>query len=226
LTPETVHKVAALVTRGTGPERELLVFRHPSASLQLPAGTVEIGESVEAASLREVWEETGLSEVVIVDRLATLAEEMGPDGRMIMTAGVRLRVEPTDAAPWVELHVGAGVIVSALGRGLKVRQMRDGAGYLVKDGFAQIGYDSFDIRGPHDWVLRETTVGWVPLTAITADVRRHLFHMKTTAPTPDRWVHHGDVPGCELYWTRLTQDPGLIKNQALWLQAARDHWST
>jgi ADP-ribose pyrophosphatase YjhB (NUDIX family) len=217
---DTVHKVAALITRGEGAGRELLVFRHPSASIQLPAGTVEMGEEIEAAALREVHEETGLTDVAIVARLAMMAEVMGTDERMITTSGVRLRVEPSDAAGWVEVHVGAGVVISALGRGLKVRHMRDGAGYLVEGDYAQIGYDLYDIRGPHDWVLRETIVGWVPLTAITADAQRHLFHMETTAPTPDRWVHHGDVPGCELYWTPLADDPGLVKGQDLWRLAA------
>jgi ADP-ribose pyrophosphatase YjhB (NUDIX family) len=223
---ETVHKVAALVTRGIGPERELLVFRHPSSSIQLPAGTVERDEEIEAAALREVWEETGLSDVVIVARLTTFTEDLGPDGRMITTSGVRLRVEPVESAPWIEIPLGRGHVVSALGRGLIVRHMRDSQGYRIKDGCAQVGYDLYDIRGADDWVLQKTTLGWVPLEAITPDVQRHLFHMETTRRTPDEWVHHGDVPGCELYWTRLTQDPGLIKNQALWLQAARDHWST
>ena len=216
----TVHKVAALITRGEGAERELLVFRHPSAGIQLPAGTVEEGEAIEAAVLREVWEETGLTEVVIAARLATIPEAMGPDGRMITTSGVRLRVKPSGAAAWIEVHGGARVVMSALGRGLKVRHMRDAIGPIVQGEFAQVGYDLYDIRGPHDWVLRNTIVGWVPLTAITADAQRHLFHMETTAPTQDRWVHHGDVPGCELYWTPFTEDPGLVKGQDLWRLAA------
>jgi hypothetical protein len=65
-------------------------------------------------------------------------------------------------------------------------------------------------------VLRKTTVGWVPLTAITADVQRHLFHLETTAPTPDCWTHDGDVPGCELFWTPLVEDPGLVRGQDRW----------
>ena len=79
--------------------------------------------------------------------------------------------------------------------------------------------DLYEIRGSHDWVLRETVVGWVPLDAITADVQRHLFHVRTTGSTPDRWVHQGDVPGCELYWVPLSQDPGLVRGQDTWLRS-------
>jgi len=60
----TVEKVAAYIThRG-----RLLVFRHvaqPEAGIQVPAGTVEPGETPEAAVLREAWEETGLTSLVL-----------------------------------------------------------------------------------------------------------------------------------------------------------------
>ena len=55
----TVKKVVAYNTRGD----ELLVFTHrefPEAGVQVPAGTVEEGETLDAAVLREVHEETGL----------------------------------------------------------------------------------------------------------------------------------------------------------------------
>lgn len=53
-------KVVAYITRG----RELLVFEHADdaeAGVQVPAGTVEPGEEIEAAVWREVAEETGLN---------------------------------------------------------------------------------------------------------------------------------------------------------------------
>jgi 8-oxo-dGTP pyrophosphatase MutT (NUDIX family) len=207
---DTVHKVTAFVTRGDGQERELLVFRHPRAGIQLPAGTVEAGEPIEAAVLREVQEETGLTGIVIIAGLGTVPEAMGPDGRMITTR-ISLRAEPRETAAGIDVSLGRDYIVSEMGRGLTVRQMRDETGYLVEDGYAKIGYDRYDIRGSHDWVLRETVVGWVPLDTITADVQRHLFHLRTTGPTPARWVHHGDVPDCELYWVPLSRDPGLVR---------------
>ncbi len=60
-----VKKALAYVVRGD----ELLVFRHadfPEAGLQVPAGTVERGEAPDAAVIREVSEESGLTSVRLV----------------------------------------------------------------------------------------------------------------------------------------------------------------
>ncbi len=56
-----LEKAFAYITR----DDELLVFRHvdfPEAGIQVPAGTIGPGESMEAAVLREAREETGLHE--------------------------------------------------------------------------------------------------------------------------------------------------------------------
>ncbi|UCC64852.1 MAG: NUDIX domain-containing protein [Anaerolineae bacterium] len=58
------EKVIAYITAGD----KLLLFRHPhhpEAGIQVPAGTVEEGESLEAAVLREAREETGLGNLAI-----------------------------------------------------------------------------------------------------------------------------------------------------------------
>ncbi|MFN8500104.1 MAG: NUDIX domain-containing protein [Anaerolineae bacterium] len=65
-----VGKVLAYITRG----RRLLVFRQPAfpeAGIQIPAGTMEAGETPPEALLREVEEETGLRDLRIVAFLGT-----------------------------------------------------------------------------------------------------------------------------------------------------------
>ena len=50
-----MEKVTAFILRpAKGRKIEILIFRHPNAGLQLPAGTVEPGEAPETAVLREV----------------------------------------------------------------------------------------------------------------------------------------------------------------------------
>ncbi|HLE30393.1 MAG TPA: NUDIX domain-containing protein, partial [Anaerolineales bacterium] len=58
------HKVLAYITRRRNGRTQLLVFTHrdfPEAGVQVPAGTVEPDEPVEAALFREVHEESGLT---------------------------------------------------------------------------------------------------------------------------------------------------------------------
>ena len=69
------HKVVGyLVQHGL-----LLVFLHrdyPEAGLQVPAGTIERGEQPPAAMVREIQEETGLSNVRIASYLGNASYDM------------------------------------------------------------------------------------------------------------------------------------------------------
>ena len=63
--PVVKQKVFAYITSGD----QLLIFRHPfapAAGLQVPAGTVEQGEHLTDAVLREATEETGLDHLEVV----------------------------------------------------------------------------------------------------------------------------------------------------------------
>ena len=55
-----VRKAVAVVLRPRDQATEVLVFRHPLAGVQIPKGTVEEDETIEAATLRELKEESGL----------------------------------------------------------------------------------------------------------------------------------------------------------------------
>jgi 8-oxo-dGTP diphosphatase len=64
------HKVYAYITHGD----RLLIFRHthfPEAGLQVPGGTVEEGEPLEKAVLREAYEESGLEGLQLVASLGS-----------------------------------------------------------------------------------------------------------------------------------------------------------
>jgi 8-oxo-dGTP pyrophosphatase MutT (NUDIX family) len=73
------QKVVCYVVRGD----ELLVFRHldepwDESGLQVPAGSVEPGESPEEAALREANEETGLHSLRLVRKLGETDYDMSP----------------------------------------------------------------------------------------------------------------------------------------------------
>ena len=77
--PKLKQKVFAYITHG----HRLLVFSHPNspdAGIQVPAGTMEEGESPEAAVMREAIEETGLSDLVLVGSLGEHVRDMADCG--------------------------------------------------------------------------------------------------------------------------------------------------
>ncbi len=53
-------KACPVVLRGPVDAREILAFRHPLAGIQLVKGSIEPGESVDAAAVRELLEEAGV----------------------------------------------------------------------------------------------------------------------------------------------------------------------
>ena len=62
-----VEKVCPVIFREKDSIKEILVFRHPFAGIQLVKGTLEQNEDPNAAALRELAEESGISEVSLID---------------------------------------------------------------------------------------------------------------------------------------------------------------
>ena len=91
--PEAIEKVAAFITRETKDGLELLLFKHPYAYNQLPAGTVEPGETPEAAVLREAFEETGLEPLSIREYLGCEEVQL-PDGNRVILTSTRVFARP------------------------------------------------------------------------------------------------------------------------------------
>ena len=63
----SVEKVCPIIIRGNEGICELLVFRHPQAGIQIVKGTVEPGEGLAEAALRELAEESGVSSITSIE---------------------------------------------------------------------------------------------------------------------------------------------------------------
>ena len=97
-----VQKVTAFIVREKDGVKELLVFKHPTAGIQIPAGTVEHGEDIKTAVKREVYEETGLQSVEIEAYLGCFENELG-EGERIIAETTQVYIEPDlNAMPYKE----------------------------------------------------------------------------------------------------------------------------
>ena len=67
------QKVCPAVFRGVGADREILVFRHPLAGVQLVKGTLETGEAPQHGAARELREEAGIDGLPVAADLGTSA---------------------------------------------------------------------------------------------------------------------------------------------------------
>lgn len=71
-------KACPVVLREAADRLEILAFRHPSAGKQLVKGTIEFGESAEAAALRELQEESGIAGAITLGSLGK-SDQIDPD---------------------------------------------------------------------------------------------------------------------------------------------------
>lgn len=203
--------MTALITRETPAGRELLVFQHPTAGVQLPAGTIEPGETPQAAVLREVAEETSLTTVEIVRYLGMMTMEehdipLEPDERLMLRSMPRMRYpgEP-DVPRWRVVR-----------RGERVR-LQD-----VQGAFARVTQYRYQLGAGGTLDIIRCASGWVEAAALTRRLERHLFHLRLTAPTPNAWEIHSDHQHrFRLYWVPLDSDPGLVIGQRRWLEWAK-----
>lgn len=213
-----IEKVTAFVTRGPANARELLVFRHPSGGIQLPAGTIEENEPVEAAALRETWEETGLTAVAVSSYLGAQLQNLRADYRMVLRKVTLLQL-PNPESPVVPQPFPTYL---GLRRGLPVRRMGD-----EQNGFVPVAYEEYDdIMDDPAAVPTRSVSGWIEADAVTPDLVRHFFHLTTTEPTPNSWVQSAEEweHRFELYWASLpsTHNASLIPSQAAWLREYTD----
>ncbi len=192
-----VGKVTAFVTNQ---RQELLLFQHPNAGIQIPAGTVEPGEEPAAAVVREVAEETGLTAVSRPTLIGTENEQLPNEWRVI-AAGTKVYARP-DVTSFDWAHLRRGINVS-------VRRQADG--------FTQVEYLEND-REPDPQFVTYAILGWVPNERLARLRRRYFFHMSCTTPTPQSWTQFSDNHNFALFWAPLADLPPIAAPQDEWLQ--------
>jgi len=200
---EVIQKVTAFIVRERNGVKELLVFKHPTAGVQIPAGTVEEGEDIEAAVIRETYEETGLRFVEIENYLGCFENELEKTER-IVTVTTQVYIQPNlNAIPYKrQLPKGLTVDYDA-----------------TQEDFTRISYIEYAYDAFHKPVGIDANItGWVPNANIGAQKKRHFFLLTTQEKTEDAWELESD--GGRIfrpYWTPLIPKPQIIPPQNRWL---------
>ena len=198
-----LEKVTAFVTRSGQQGDELLLFQHPFSGVQIPAGTVEAGETPEEAVRREGAEETGLSGIEL--RASLGSDDWHLPGHLRLIAErttVYARPDP-DSFDWCYLPRGTMVHVER-----------------AVPGFTQVTFQEWD-RWPDRSYLSMRITGWVPDEALARVRRRHFFHLVHPGDTPPRWEVPVDNHRFTLFWAPLARLPRPISPQDTWLAFLR-----
>ena len=200
---EIIQKVTAFIVRERNGVKELLVFKHPTAGVQIPAGTVEEGEDIETAVKREVYEETGLQSIEIENYLGCFENELENNQRII--------TETTQV--YIESNLTAIPYKRKLSKGLTVDYLS-----TQKD-FIHISYIEYEYDKFHKPIRIDTNItGWVPNKNINAEKKRHFFLISTQEKTADAWELRSDQGHIfKPYWTPLSPKPNIIPPQDRWL---------
>ena len=200
---KVVQKVTAFIVREKDGIKELLVFKHPTAGVQIPAGTVEEGEDIEAAVKREAYEETGLQFVKIENYLGCFENELENNQRII--------AETTQV--YIEPNLNAIPYKRKLPKGLTVDYLS------TQEDFTRISYIEYEYDKFHKPIYIDTNItGWVPNENLSPQKKRHFFLMSTQEETKDAWELKSDMGHIfKPYWTPLSPKPKIIPPQDRWL---------
>ena len=197
----TVEKVTAFVTRERNGVCELLLFRHPTAGIQIPAGTVDDGETPEAAVMREVYEETGLRGVKIEQSLGCIENELEENERIVAKT-TQVYANPS---------LSSNVYKEELTRGLTVNF------HSSHTEFTHVSYVEYD-SAPDPTRSRCNVTGWVPSEKLSARKTRYFFRLTALEETAMEWEVKGDQGHIfTLFWAPISATPPLVPPQNRWL---------
>lgn len=202
----TVHKVTAFITRESEDGRQLLLFQHPTAGVQIPAGTVEEGEDWQTAAIREAMEETGLKKLKFHAYLGKIENELAAD-EAVLTCDCQILSQPDAQSLPYQRPFTRGVTVN-------VGQLNGR--------FRQVFYTEYD-QLPNPQAITLHIAGWLPQENLSQTKIRHYVHLLCQEETVDRWTLPSDNDHIFApFWADLMPKPAVVPPQNRWLNDVYD----
>jgi 8-oxo-dGTP pyrophosphatase MutT (NUDIX family) len=200
-----LEKVTAFITRPALTGMDLLLFHHPSAGIQFPAGTVEEGEAPQAASLREAEEESGLQGLRL-ERPIAVCEEGPVIGDHFIAQATTVYSRPDCSSfDWAHFR-----------RGLTVRVLRRAKG------FVHVTFEEPN-RWPNPQYATYQITGWIPQEVLCKTAIRHFYLFAFDGDSPEKWTVAIDRQIFTPFWAPLTNVPEIIAPQRPWLDLLIEH---
>lgn len=188
------------VTRQQGRKVELLVLQHPAGLKQVPAGTVEWGETPERAALRQAGQESGLEDLRFIRALGLVEQALADPQRAVLRTTKVFDAPASDA--------------SSAGHGLRRGTLVVVTSYVDK--FAGIVHEE---RNPY-WEppnIHKTVSGYVRTSLLSDRIHWHLFHLSAAGATQAKWRTAVDEYAYDWCWVPLEPRPELHPLQQSWL---------
>lgn len=193
---EILEKVTCFVRNK---KNQLALFKHPYAGVQIPAGTVEFGESPEEAALREAYEETGLHDVKIVTLLDSENILLHDDTYVVYNKATIHARPDAESFDWASIR-----------RGIYVKKNREENEWL------HVTYREMNDTLKPDYISYEIT-GWANRALLTNKIRRYFFLLSTSVETPSSWTVRTDNHSFQLFWGNDTDNNTIQAEQRNWL---------
>ena len=195
--PPLLPRVAAIVTRVRGAERDLLLVRAGTTAPQFPDATVALNETPADAVMRLPLALLGQEVARLERRIAVVRETLADNTRAVVRPTL-LRTGPSHEATLMRFP---------LDRGMRVKVTE------WQDEFARVAYEEYTFH-ENELAIASRRAGWLTVDVLAAQIEHHLFHLSTTehAPTP---VDKSAV------WLPLAHATGLMPLHAHWLERAR-----